>query len=61
MSQVGNHSFEFPASQGVQGGTVTLFLTIPEDRWLVSSLQIITAIHWNALSEKLIQIEYENF
>lgn len=29
MSQVGNHSFEFPASQGVQGGTVTLFLTIP--------------------------------
>lgn len=61
MSQVGNHSFEFPASQGVQGGTVTLFLTIPEDRWLVSSLQIITAIHWHALSEKLIQIEYENF
>lgn len=30
MSQVGNHSFEFPASQGVQGGTVTLFLTIQE-------------------------------
>ena len=28
MSQVGNHSFEFPASQGVQGGTVTLLSLI---------------------------------
>ena len=42
---------------------VLLHSSLPyqEDRWLVSSLQIITAIHWNALSEKLIQIEYENF